>query len=343
MTHEGDLKNTRHGGAVARLFPCDTLFVKFVERGVRESLASSLEHVYEAAAVAPICDARDFRHAIQEIGAHRLSPALFGRYYETILAIEAGDDRTASHLFRELLVLAEQDLPLKLLPFDRTSLGVEFERYGRTMNGGGDAQPRFASPERAQWLRFEHNVTAARALLEQTDVDLASELRTLVVEIIGAASPPESARRAFGGASSFMLWGAVFLNVDRHQTVLDALEGLVHEAAHLLLFGLSHQEPLTTNPIEERYHSPLRADPRPMDGVFHATFVCARLAYLYRRLKLAGPSTLSDADLRLVEDRIDAQKRLFREGYDVIEKYGQLTATGRAVIDSALVYVQSDS
>ena len=37
-------------------------------------------------------------------------------------------------------------------------------------------------------------------------------------------------------------------------------------------------EPLVQNAPDESYHSPLRADDRPMDGVFHATLVCARLA-----------------------------------------------------------------
>jgi hypothetical protein len=47
-----------------------------------------------------------------------------------------------------------------------------------------------------------------------------------------------------------MLWGAVFLNVERHQTPLDALRGLVHEGAHQLLFGLSVDDPLVENPLE---------------------------------------------------------------------------------------------
>ncbi len=59
-----------------------------------------------------------------------------------------------------------------------------------------------------------------------------------------------------------MLWGAVLLDVKQHATRLDMVAGLVHEAAHQLLFGLSVNEQLVENPIEERYGSPLRTDLR---------------------------------------------------------------------------------
>jgi hypothetical protein len=53
---------------------------------------------------------------------------------------------------------------------------------------------------------------------------------------------------------------------------------LAHESSHNLLFGFSADESLVENSPEELFPSPLRMDPRPMDGICHATLagkVCA--------------------------------------------------------------------
>lgn len=125
--------------------------------------------------------------------------------------------------------------------------------------------------------------TAALALIEAADAALASEIRELVIEVVGA-SRSAHAGRGFGGASSFMLWGSVLLNTEYYDAKLDMMAALLHETAHQLLFGLSLDQPVVENDVEERYASPLRPDPRPMDGIFHATFVCARMHYGYARL-----------------------------------------------------------
>jgi hypothetical protein len=38
-------------------------------------------------------------------------------------------------------------------------------------------------------------------------------------------------------------------------------------------------KPLVENEVEELYPSPLRSDPRPIDGVVYATYVTARMDY----------------------------------------------------------------
>jgi HEXXH motif-containing protein len=54
------------------------------------------------------------------------------------------------------------------------------------------------------------------------------------------------------------------------------------------LFGATLGEKLVENPDEERYPSPLRAEPRPMDGNVHAMYVLARVTYCLRRLLESG-------------------------------------------------------
>jgi len=49
------------------------------------------------------------------------------------------------------------------------------------------------------------------------------------------------------------------------------LSVLAHEATHQFLLGMARSTPLVTNPVSERFHTPLRPTPRPMNTFFHST------------------------------------------------------------------------
>ena len=51
----------------------------------------------------------------------------------------------------------------------------------------------------------------------------------------------------------FMLWGSVLLNTEYYDAKLDMMAALLHETAHQLLFGLSLDQPVVENDVEERY------------------------------------------------------------------------------------------
>src|SRR5262249_49195591 len=129
--------------------------------------------------------------------------------------------------------------------------------------------------------------------------------------------------------------------VDRHRTLLDLLEGLVHEGAHQLLFALSHHEGLVENAIDERFESPLRRDPRPMDGVFHATFVCARLHYAYRCLALLPASALPQGARPIIDRKLEDQCMHFRSGCATVRAHARLTATGTLILGDAESYMRA--
>src|SRR5215211_3420293 len=138
-----------------------------------------------------------------------------------------------------------------------------------------------------------------------------------------------------------MLWGALFLNAASHRSDVKLIEALAHEGAHSLLFGLCTEEPLVEDGDEERYPSPLRDDLRPLDGIFHATFVLARMHWVLTRLLelqiLDAESTAAALDAR------DHDRRLFEDGYEVLERHAQLTQTGDAVMAAARRYMSSRS
>ena len=65
----------------------------------------------------------------------------------------------------------------------------------------------------------------------------------------------------------------------RNEKITDALDFLIHEQSHLYVHLINNDDPIVLNP-RERYQSPLREEKRPLIGVYHATFVLARVYYV---------------------------------------------------------------
>jgi HEXXH motif-containing protein len=216
------------------------------------------------------------------------------------------------------------------------------DRYNRLLDLAAETPTLLAQPSSEQWAPFTCEVASALEMIERADAELAGELRALVIQIVGAVSPT-GAGRQFDGASSFMLWGAICINIARHPTALDLVGALVHEATHQLLFGLSREEPLLDNLTDGRFESPLRRDPRPMVGVFHGTFVCARMYYVYRRMLDSRPGLLQAADLDSINQRLDEQRRRFFCGLETVQDHGRLTAAGACLLNSAQEFIEYDT
>jgi HEXXH motif-containing protein len=260
-----------------------------------------------------------------------------------VFALQERRYKHAGELFREIPAVAEEEPTFHVVPFTEEALGRDKERYGRFIGLETEMGAALTPPHRKDWLNFPVNIAAAMELLEEADPVLASELRALLVEVVAVGSDSRSGGRGFSGASSLMLWGAVLLNAPRHRTRLDMIGGLVHEAAHQILFGLSIDRPLAENPISERYASPLRADARPMDGILHATFVCARIHYVYARLRGAAKGSLDDTERRQIDERMDYYRLKFLDGLETVERFGRLSDNGQRMIHSAADYMQSSN
>jgi HEXXH motif-containing protein len=323
-------------GTHGAVFACSPQRAQACDHTLRAALADSIAHVHEAGLQPAGIGPSAVRAALGEIRAHRIQPGLFGRYYDMVLALRGGRPADAAALLREIVDGAGETPVLAVLPFSGAALGADQARYNRLLDLAAETPALLAPPDHPRMQNFAENVAAGLALLARADADMAAELRALIVQIIGAV-PPAAASRGFEGASSFMLWGAVVLNVERHGTPLDAAAGLVHEAAHQLLFGLSQDAPLIENPPAETFPSPLRRGPRPMLGVFHATFVCARLVHAYRRLHGAA----APAARGLIAARLAAEQTRFRDGYETVRQHARLTANGAAIMAAALAAMQA--
>ena len=83
----------------------------------------------------------------------------------------------------------------------------------------------------------------------------------------------------------------------------------------------------------------LRADPRPMDGIYHATFVSARMHWAMTHLIRTGLLSSEEVEQARAAARLDAEN--FHSGYGVVAEHGRLTNIGKALMAGAKAYMDS--
>ena len=302
-----------------------------LDRLTRLALSDSLDRL-QARARAMLPAEIDIGEACRRLQHSRACPGAVAAYYELVPALQAGQRDDAAACWRRISARPVIPAELTAIPFTPEALGEDAARFQRLLSVGWHAPEIFAVPGAADIDCFEATVPAALELLSAVAPAWRAELDSLLVRIFGAM-PTGGAGQAFAGASSRLVWGAVFVNIPRNDARVPLLATLCHEASHQLLFGLSLHVPLTLNPPEQRFVSPLRSDPRPMDGVYHATFVAARLSLLYALLRDHGDLTV--AERALAASRVPEMRRRFEQGRAMVDAEGDLSPLGRQLLDAA--------
>lgn len=303
-------------------------------------LASSLTHLCERSRGVVPFDRERMDGLIRSLTngeATRYPPIVFARYYELAEALFDGEHHRAEQLFARLA-------DARAAPEGQTVRGLEDParsdvdaRYVELMTEESDDLAFLPPSERAA-RDFADRFRDGMALMERTMPELAGEVRGIVREVVAVVGDPDSSVR-FDGGSHFQLWGALFLNAERHPGEQAIVEVVAHESAHSLLFGFSTDEPLVFNPDEERYESPLREDARPMDGLYHATFVLARMHWAMSRLAASG--ALPAEQREAAEEARERDRRHFEAGYGVVAEHGALSDTGKKLMRGAREYMDS--
>lgn len=143
----------------------------------------------------------------------------------------------------------------------------------------------------------------------------------------------------FDGCSSLERYGSILVNMRRRRTPLVLAETLVHESAHSLLFALSCNDFRVLNPPSELHKSPLRIDPRPLDGIFHAVFVLARMHGFLAEIVL-NPETstfMRKEALKVISER----RKNFLDGHSVLAEHAKLTEIGRELLEDSFQRVET--
>ena len=134
---------------------------------------------------------------------------------------------------------------------------------------------------------------------------------------------------ALVGSTSTDIMGAIYLRnpVKMTRPDLYLVEHLTHEVSHLHLHQLMIYDKMILNSDHERYPAPIRSDPRPMFGIFHATFVLSRMVRIFRKI--------ADADID-AKNTLPKLEKQFWNGLRVIQENAKLTFRGRLILDSLI-------
>lgn len=318
-------------------FEPDPSRAAMLDRAMLRALGDSLDHIREQASGRLGFDEAAFASLASRLRAgERHSPSTFARYYDLVERIGAADTRGAEALMAEIAASRPVPAGLRILPIGDPALAGVAALYRRRMNSDPTIAFSFLDPPPDLVPPFTARFGAAMALLDRAMPALSGEVRGLLSEIVLATHAQGDAYR-FDGGSSYMLWGALFLNARFHETVVAMAEVIAHESAHTLLFGLSVEEPLVFNADDALYASPLRADPRPMDGIFHATFVSARMHWVMTRLAASG--LLDAQEAAAAREAAAADRVNFLSGYETVAAHAQLSRNGAGLMRNAAAYM----
>ena len=304
---------------------------------MRSRLADSLRYIFaqgEGHLSVPKDRAEEF---VVRLEQKPISPLAFSFYTDSVLAIEEDDVEAASRLLNELITLPSQTGDTEIISLGDPAKDPIAQRYARFLNEDPSVKFEIFPPSSEAARSCRAQIRDAFALLDAGDPALAGEIRALLRQIVLAAGSKEPKAMTFDGASSFMLWGAIIINADRRDGAIGMTQMLAHESAHNLLFGFSADESLVENGPDELFSSPLRKDPRPMDGIYHATFVTARMYRVVRQLLESG--VLDAAAKEKAEKDLVENARLFKQGIETVWKHAKLTPLGESVMRGASDYM----
>jgi HEXXH motif-containing protein len=301
---------------------------------MRQRLGDSLRYIAQAVEGRIEVSPQQLAAFLARLERAAVSPMAFGAYCDLVLAVDADDLQSAGRHLGEVLAAANHPGGPQVIDLRDPATDAMSDRYARLVDTDPGMPFRIYPPPAAVAEAARVQIAAAFQLMDAGHPELAAEIRALLREIVLAVGPEDPRAVDFDGASSFMLWGGIVLNARSYPTTLDMVQALAHESGHNLLFGLCTDGPLVENDDRELYASPLRQDPRPMDGLVHATYVSARMHQAVTQLIRSG--VLDRDQAAAAETAAANNQRAFSAGMKIIEQHGKLTALGADVMAGAL-------
>lgn len=321
-------------------FPPSTESGLAARRGVQQRLAESLAHTFEQAAPAVAFDRQRGEAIVRALGdGVRFGPRLVALYFDLVQAIQRNDRDALPAAFARLLAetpIAGQDPRLVVFggegmtAAEQTLIGNQFSSDGLDGATFGPLPPDLASAAKTRFAE------ALQLLVDAAPATYA-EMKAVIAEIVLTGSVAGRSGHRFRASSSLQYWGAIVINAVEKKSLLEICESLAHESAHNALFGFSPRHFFVLNRDDERHVSPLREDPRPLDGIFHAVFVLARMHHAVSELLRSGRLTADQREEAQAMLRTDL--RAFAEGRQVLESHARFTDDGREILAAAADYM----
>ena len=303
-----------------------------LDQAMREQLSDSLKYIFDFVRNRLDVDVELSTQALHKIRTNKISPGIFARYYDLVFALNDENFLLAQRLIQEILSILSETIRFEIIPYSKKALGDDHERFPRLLFTSYSPTNPLVSPDQNLYNAHAEKLKQAIEIIRTVDNNIYREIDALLLQVIITVHNEQSKSvRPYAGGSSFMTWGAIFINAKLYRSLYQVVEFYVHELTHCVLFGYSCNEPLVLNPTSESYQSPLRTDPRPMDGIYHATLVCARLALFMK--KWADISAIDDKHWLEQQQTIYLQR--FFDGTSVIKKYARLSTRGSHIFKEA--------
>lgn len=115
-----------------------------------------------------------------------------------------------------------------------------------------------------------------------------------------------------------------------HPSVMTMVEAIVHEFSHNKLNALFEIDGVLENAFAPLYASPVRPDPRPLQGVLLAVHAFLPVARIYEKMIDARHPLADTGSFRA---RFTEIVRINQEGASTLRENAQPTPIGRALID----------
>jgi HEXXH motif-containing protein len=304
-----------------------------IDQALRDRLAGSLAYLCE---IGSLGDSRALEHRFETAA---VSPWVFCLYSKLVAELARDARLQSAEVFNAVTRAAEYPAAEGVVAYLAATVdNAWWDHFGLLFDTDPKRpfKPRACSAEHFALCKQE--IEEAFALMQRADPAFHDEVRHLLRMIVLGAPESPNLDHLFNGASTFFLWGATLLNADLRRTNVSLIDLLVHESSHVLLFGIAADSALMHNSGEERYSSPLRADPRPIDGIFHACFVATRVHLVMSRLLESGVLTAEQTEQAL--HRRDHNGNAARVSLGVLDKHARLTELGENVLDTIRSYLE---
>jgi uncharacterized protein with HEPN domain len=308
-----------------------------VSARMRGRLGESLRYILDQATGQMAVPWTEMAGFLARLARGPVSPLVFGIYCDLVLAIDANALDEAEQLLNEIAAAPNAPPELRILDLGDPLTDRSANRYRRLVDTDATLPFTISPPTPDGAAHIRGLIAQAFSLLDAGNQALAAEIRTLLNEIVLALGSDDPFAAQFDGVSSFLLWGATIFDVRSYKTPIEMVQALAHESGHNLLFGLCADGPLHENDNDERFASPLRRDPRPMDGIIHAAYVSARMHQSVQRLLDAQVLDETQHQQALAANVANAKH--FAMGIDTVDRHSRLTPLGQSAMDNARRYM----
>ncbi|MCE7026761.1 aKG-HExxH-type peptide beta-hydroxylase [Jiella avicenniae] len=266
-----------------------------LSQDINERLADSLDAMAKAVSKAGVLSHKALTVGRSIRARRRIAPDYFARYFELLKAVEADDIPRSIRLLEDISEAVEHD-PEQAPTANRRHAGVgspevfswadldptRRQRYAGFFEAGDADTLSLLAPPVEDVERMRGEIDTALQRLDRHLPAFGAEIRVLLSEIVMCRG--EERESSFAGASTFYIWGAVFMNPAAYPDSLAVLQGLVIESTHALLYGLSEGGSFLRDQAPKVARLVGGQEPDPVDETFHAAVVSARLHYVLQQL-----------------------------------------------------------